>query len=341
MPVFPTIFDGPIVSGIERSPRIPTQQNTNNRPCGIPRILLGIVTLGISELVTAVQNFRTAKQLSSPKVQKNITRLYNYNVVNSMTNPHQESTFPGAMYEAMASACSDLRKYGFKPDVKKHLSHSLKTLKMNTPQMKEKLTYESMVMYLSQEIKYHCLEEIVSSLIQSKLSSINPMTGCLESVDDQLIKYVIESRGKQTLYKLAALPAPRKRTEKMKLGDLVVQVTENLGNQLQNMLNSTYALNRTKEKICTLLITSGQCTEENVRQSKLYKDTANNCRITLDMDDHRIRREHRDNTPLKSVEDYQKLLSSEIIILQRQLQTYNSSNHSNSSSNSSIVSTSV
>lgn len=338
MPAFPTIFGGPIVSGIERSSRIPTQKNTTNRPCGIPRILLGIATLGISELVTAVQNFRTAKQLSSPDVQRNIIRLYNYNVVDSMTNPYQESTFPGAMHEALALACSDLRKYGFKPDVQKHLSHSLKTLKMNTPQMKEKLTYELMVMYLSQEIKYHCLEEIVSSLIQSKLSSINPVTGCLESVDEQLIKYIIESRGKQTLYKLAALPSPNKRSEKMKLGDSVVQVTENLGNQLQNMLNSTYVLNRIKEKICTLLITSGQYTEEDVRQSKLYKDTANNCRITLDMDDHKIRREHRNNTPRKSVEDYQKLLSSEITMLQRQLQTYNSSSHNNS--NSSIVSTS-
>lgn len=252
-----------------------------------------------------------------------------------MINPHQESTFPGAMHEAMTSACSDLRKYGFKPDVKKHLLDSLQTLKMNTPQMKEKLTYESTVMYLRQEIKYHCLKEIVSSFIQSKLSSINPVTGCLESVDEQLIKYIIESRGKQTLYKLASLPSPSKSSEKMKLGDSVIQLTENLGNQLQNILNSTYALNRTKEKICTLLITSGQCTEENVKQSRLYKDTANNCRMVLDMDDHRIRRENRDDTPRKSVEDYQALLSSEIIMLQRQLQTYNTSNHS------SIVSTSV
>lgn len=337
MPVFPTIFTGPIVSEIERNPRIPTQKNINNRPCGIPRILLGIVTLGISELVTAVQNFRTTKQLSSPGVQKNITRLYNHSVVDSMINSHQESTFPGAMHEAMTSACSDLRKYGFKPDVKKHLLHSLQTLKINTPQIKEKLTYELIVMYLSQEIKYHCLKEIVSSFIQSKLSSINPVTGCLESVDEQLIKYIIESRGKQTLYKLAALPSPSKSSEKMKLGDSVVQLTENLGNQLQNILNSTYALNRTKEKIYTLLITSGQYTEENVKQSRLYKDITNNCRIVLDMDDHRIRRESRDDTPRRSIEDYQKLLSSEITMLQKQLQTYNASNHHNNS----IVSTNV
>lgn len=48
MPTVSTIPNAAIVSGADSSSEIPTQQN-KNRPHGIPWILLGIVTLGISE----------------------------------------------------------------------------------------------------------------------------------------------------------------------------------------------------------------------------------------------------------------------------------------------------
>lgn len=339
MPAFPTKFGGPVISGLDRSPCVPvSSQNKNNNSCSIPRILCGIATLGISELVRVLCNYHAAKNEAKPEVQQNIIRLYNYNVVESMLNPQQESIFLGVMYDARKKACHELEKSGFKSvKVEKYMVRSLKTLKMRLPQIKERLTYETMVIQLTQELKCNCLESIVISLIESKLSNINPITGSLESVNESLIAHIVNSRGRNTLYRLATLPSPQKRSEKRRLSDKVVELTDNLGNQLENMLNSSVALAEAKKQACSLILASGGYTEENVKKSSLYKDIITNLRMTLDADDHRTRRQNRDNHPRKSLEDYQKLLKADIRLLKLQLQGKNSSisNSSISSSDSS------
>lgn len=71
MPAFPTKFGGPVVSGLDRSPCVPvSSQNKNNNSRSIPRILCGIATLGISELVRVLCNYHAAKNEAKPEVQQ-------------------------------------------------------------------------------------------------------------------------------------------------------------------------------------------------------------------------------------------------------------------------------
>lgn len=150
---------GPTAAPDRNLPSI--QQNQRKWPQGISRVLLAIVTLGVSEAVFAIQNYcAQRKQNQQPRVNQNQARQYNKKLLEDMCNPTQEFPFPNAIENAVQKVEKDLGSYS-EDSPEDILEKTLNALKLEVLQLPTCLDEEVFTTMFTQKLKELLLQEVL------------------------------------------------------------------------------------------------------------------------------------------------------------------------------------
>lgn len=157
---------------------------TKKNLSGTKRIILAILTLGISEAVRAINSYCTRRsehqgakvaKKESPKLRaregtplNESARRHNYGVIHSIIDPKQDSPFPEAVQNAMVNAQEYLKPI-LTPGHEDILIRSLTALQMRLHEIPKIFTSQSFELELTKEIKLTILKNSFSDNLTKEL----------------------------------------------------------------------------------------------------------------------------------------------------------------------------
>lgn len=288
-----TISNGAIVSGTDKNSKTPTQQS-KNRSHGIPRILLGIVTLGISELVLAIHSYYTRKAQAQPpqamRTPLNGVRRQNYKIICSSLES-KTSPFPEAIQNAILDAQDCLKPIITSVD-ENILKQSLSGLQMRLHEFPEPFTSQSFELELTKEIKFNLVKKLFSKTLIERLQQegiSEPPTECISQM------CTVET---STLKQISTMPK-EKISEAM--NKLILKSTAII---LSND-NAKQARKKVLEDLKLDLITQYSISEQEAKEHSKYKELSTKLvKCCTELQDAK-QAEHPGEYPVVTVDMYQ------------------------------------
>lgn len=294
MPAISAIPNGTIVSGTDSSSKIPTQQN-KNCSYGIPRILLGIVTLGISELVLTIHSYYTKKaQTQSPQAMRtplNDVRRQNYKIICSSLES-KTSPFPEAIQNAILNAQDCLKPIITSVD-ENILKQSLTGLQIRLHEFPDPFTSQSFELELTKEIKFNLVKNLFSKTLIEKLQQ-----GGISEPPTEFISQMCTVE--TSMLKQISIMPKEKILEAM--NKLIFKSTAII---LSNN-NAKQARKKVLEDLKLALITQYSISEQEAKEHSKYKELSSrlvNCCTDLQ---NAKQAEHPGEYPIVTVDMYQE-----------------------------------
>lgn len=172
LPVDSTSFEETLVTYREKQ--------TLNQPSGLKRVLLGVGTFGISELVRAIQSYKVtnmnkkideASSNVTARLHQTNTTMHNYQLIFDMIDPNRQTPFPNAVKQALTKVHVDFNDI-IKEIPEVTLRESFWIMQENVPQKTEKYTEETFTDELISAIKLQLLktaaEETLTTILRNR-----------------------------------------------------------------------------------------------------------------------------------------------------------------------------
>lgn len=295
------------VEANDRNLHIPTPNNQKkeNKPCGIPRILLAIVTLGISEIVLAVQNYRTQKNLNyTPRVKQRQIQQYNKSLIKDMLNTNKELPFPGAFQNAMQQVEKDLGPVcEHMPEC--FIEKSLEELLPEVIQLPIYLTEATFTSLLTKKMKGILLQEALINGIKEECKhrglkeDISPIY-CL--VDEQQVNLLTSCSSEEEILQQVEVKAKK------------------LTNLMENRHNANVVIEQAKSELKDLLIAKASLCELLVPTQHNYKKLEKNCKAVIEITENNLKEIYGEEVPVMLPQFYQKIVGE---LLKEQIEDLN------------------
>lgn len=289
-----------------------TQQNQRKWPQGISRVLLAIVTLGVSEAVFAIQNYcAQRKQNQQPRVNQTQARQHNKKLLEDMCNPNKEFPFPNAIENAVQKVEKDLGSYS-EDSPEDILEKTLKALKPEVLQLPTCLDEEVFTTIFIQKLKELLLQEVLIQEVKIECDNRNiPVSST----------YLLILTGENPLLDISGCISENET--KLKVEKAVL----NLANIIENKHNSDKAIQNASTKLKSLITNKSGIRSFLVPTHRNYKKLCENYKLATIVLESTIKTKHiENNVPVIPAILFENLAEE---LCKEQIQDFKSQNQQN------------
>lgn len=257
-----------------------TQQNQRRWPQGISRVLLAIVTLGVSEAVFAIQNYcAQRKQNQQPRVNQTQARQHNKKLLEDMCNPNKEFPFPNAIENAVQKVEKDLGSYS-EDSPEDILEKALKALKPEVLQLPTCLDEEVFTTIFVQKLKELLLQNVVIQEVKRECDNRNI------PVSSAYLLILTEENPVLDISECISENETKLKVEK---------AVSNLTNIIKNKHNSDKAIQNASTKLKNLIANKASIHSFLVSNHRNYKKLCENYKLATIILESTIKTKHIEN----------------------------------------------
>ncbi|AGC50472.1 hypothetical protein K9U34_04850 [Lawsonia intracellularis] len=292
-----------------------TQQNQRRWPQGISRVLLAIVTLGVSEAVFAIQSYCAQRnQNQQPRVNQTQARQYNKKLLEDMCNPNKEFPYPNAIENAVQKVEEELGSYS-EDSPEDILEKALKALKPEVLQLPTCLDEEVFTTIFIQKLKELLLQKVLIEEVKIECDN----RGIPVSSTSLLIL-----TGEKPELDISGCISENETKLK------VEQAVSKLANTIENKHNSDKAIQNASIKLKNLIANKTGIRSFLVSTHCNYKKLCENYKLATIVLESTIKTKHTENNvPVIPAILFEKLAEE---LCKEQIQDFENQNHTQISS---------